>query len=61
VLGNDTDLDGDTLTAALVTNVIHGSLTLNANGGFTYTPSAGYNNTYSIGVNNTATVTIADQ
>ena len=42
MLANDTDLDGDTLTAALVTNVIHGSLTLNANGGFTYTPSAGY-------------------
>jgi uncharacterized delta-60 repeat protein len=42
VLGNDTDADGDTLTAALVANVTHGSLTLNPDGGFAYTPSPGY-------------------
>ena len=30
------------LTAAVVTSVTHGSLTLTANGGFTYTPTAGY-------------------
>lgn len=42
VLGNDGDLDGDTLTAVLVTGVSHGSLTLNANGSFTYTPSPNY-------------------
>ena len=42
VLGNDTNADGRTLTAALGTNVSHGSLTLNADGSFSYTPSAGY-------------------
>src|SRR5207247_1142649 len=43
VLGNDTDIDGDTLTAALVTGPAHGTLTLNANGSFTYTPAANFN------------------
>ncbi len=42
VLGNDTDPDGDPLTAVLVAGVNHGSLTLNANGSLTYTPTAGY-------------------
>ena len=42
VLGNDTDPNGDPLTAILVTGVSHGTLTLNANGSFTYTPNAGY-------------------
>src|SRR5207253_1403003 len=42
VLGNDTDLDGDTLTALLVANPVHGSLTLNANGSFTYAPLSNY-------------------
>src|SRR5439155_18327734 len=42
VLANDTDVDGDSLTAALVTNVTHGSLTLNAGGSFSYAPTAGY-------------------
>ena len=40
VLGNDTDVDSTTLTAALVGPAIAG-LTFNANGGFTYTPAAG--------------------
>ena len=43
VLGNDSDVDGDPLSAALVTGPSHGSLTLNANGAFTYTPVANYN------------------
>jgi VCBS repeat-containing protein len=43
VLGNDTDADGDALTAILVTGPAHGALTLNANGSFTYTPAANYN------------------
>src|SRR6185312_2264485 len=40
-LGNDTDPDpGDTLTAALVTGPIHGTLTgTSAAGAFTYTPT----------------------
>jgi VCBS repeat-containing protein len=42
VLGNDEDVDGDTLTAVLVSGPSHGTLTLNANGGFTYTPAANY-------------------
>ncbi len=42
VLGNDTDAELDTLTAALLTTTANGSLTLNANGSFTYTPNAGF-------------------
>jgi hypothetical protein len=40
VLANDTDPDGDTLTAALVTAPSHGTVSLGAGGGFTYTPGA---------------------
>jgi VCBS repeat-containing protein len=66
VLSNDTDSDGNTLTAALVANVSHGTLTLNSNGSLTYTPAANYNGTDSftyrandgIANSNTATVTI---
>jgi VCBS repeat-containing protein len=43
VLGNDSDQDGDTLTAILNSGPTHGTLSLNANGGFTYTPNANYN------------------
>ena len=43
VLGNDTDADGNTLTAILVNGPAHGTLTLNANGSLSYTPAAGYN------------------
>jgi len=42
VLGNDTDANGDALTAVLVGGAAHGVLTLNANGSFTYAPNAGY-------------------
>ena len=38
VLGNDSDADGDPLTAVLVSGVSNGSLTLNSDGSFTYTP-----------------------
>ncbi len=43
VLGNDTDADGETLTAIVDVTTSNGSLTLNADGSFTYTPNANYN------------------
>ncbi|MDH3294493.1 MAG: tandem-95 repeat protein, partial [Acidimicrobiia bacterium] len=43
VLDNDSDPDGDPLTAVLDTNVSHGVLTLAADGSFTYTPDTDYN------------------
>lgn len=42
VLANDDAREGGAMSAAVVTNVAHGTLVLNANGGFTYTPSPGY-------------------
>ena len=42
LLANDTDEDGDPLTAVLVANAQHGRLTLNADGSFVYTPNAGF-------------------
>jgi VCBS repeat-containing protein len=45
VLHNDTDADGNTLTAFLATNPNHGTLSLNPNGAFTYTPTSGYSGT----------------
>ncbi len=42
VLVNDTDADDATLTAVLVDNVEHGSLTLKADGTFSYSPSANF-------------------
>jgi VCBS repeat-containing protein len=45
VLGNDTDPDGDSLSAVVVSGPAHGSLNLNADGGFTYTPAANFNGT----------------
>jgi VCBS repeat-containing protein len=43
VLSNDTDTDGDPLTAILVSGPAHGSLTLNADGSFAYTPNPDFN------------------
>jgi subtilisin family serine protease len=40
VLGNDTDADGNSLTAILVSGVSHGTLNFNSNGSFSYTPSS---------------------
>ena len=42
VLGNDTDPEGTTLTAVLVTNVTNGTLALAPDGGFTYTPATNF-------------------
>jgi len=42
VLENDSDVDGDTLTAVYVSDPVHGNLTLNEDGSFTYTPESGY-------------------
>lgn len=42
VLGNDSDPNGDPLTALLVTGSANGNLILAANGSFTYTPSANF-------------------
>lgn len=41
VLANDSDADGDALTASLVSGTAHGTLELNPDGSFTYTPNAG--------------------
>src|SRR4029453_13434296 len=43
VLQNDTDADGDTMTAALVGGTANGSVSLAADGSFDYTPSANFN------------------
>ena len=39
VLGDDSDIDGDALTATLVSGPSHGTVTLGADGSFTYTPA----------------------
>jgi len=65
VLANDSDGDGETLTAVLDTNVANGTLVLNTNGSFTYTPNANYNGSDSFtyhaqaGADNTAPVTVS--
>jgi len=45
VLANDTDLDGDTLSASLTQDAEHGQVVLNADGSFTYTPEADFSGT----------------
>jgi VCBS repeat-containing protein len=47
VLGNDSDANGDALTAVLATAPASGTLTLNANGSFVYTPVSNYTGTTS--------------
>ncbi|MDH5536973.1 MAG: Ig-like domain-containing protein, partial [Betaproteobacteria bacterium] len=42
VLANDKDVDGDTLSAALVQGPQNGALTFNADGSFTYTPNENF-------------------
>ena len=67
VLGNDVDVDGDSLTATMASGPTKGAVTLAANGSFTYTPNAGVIGTDSFtytasdgrGGSDTATATIA--
>jgi VCBS repeat-containing protein len=42
LLGNDTDVEGSSLTALLVTSPKHGKLTLNADGSFVYKPVSNF-------------------
>jgi hypothetical protein len=45
VLGNDTDANGDGLTAILVSGPAHGALALQSDGSFAYTPPADFHGT----------------
>ena len=67
VLANDGDVDGDALTAELVSDVSNGTLDLEADGSFAYAPAADFNGTdgfvYTVsnetgGVSAPATVTL---
>ncbi|MBL8821153.1 MAG: tandem-95 repeat protein [Planctomycetia bacterium] len=66
VLLNDSDPDGNLLTASLVVGPLNGSLFLNPNGSFSYTPLPGFQGTDSftyrasdgIALSNIATVTL---
>jgi VCBS repeat-containing protein len=42
VLANDTDPDGDALTAQLASSTANGTVSLQSDGSFTYTPNAGF-------------------
>ncbi len=67
LLGNDSDVDGDTLTIASVTSGTGGTATLNGDGTVTFTPNANFNGpadfSYTVTdgslTSNTATVTVA--
>ena len=66
VLGNDSDVDGDTLTVQSHTAASNGTVVVNGDGSFSYTPNADFNGTdtftYTVTDSNggtaTATVTI---
>ncbi|WPU97007.1 MBG domain-containing protein [Mucilaginibacter sabulilitoris] len=65
ILGNDTDADGDPLTAILVFGPANGTLILNLNGSFTYTSTGATNDQFTYKVNdgkgdgNTITVSLS--
>ncbi len=54
VLGNDSDVDGDTLSVASVTQGAHGTVAINGDGTVTYTPAPNFNGT------DTFTYTVSD-
>jgi large repetitive protein len=66
VLTNDADIDGDSLTPAVVTQPANGTATVNGDGTITYTPNVGFSGTDSFTYvasdgtlnSNTATVTL---
>ncbi|MGE3277967.1 MAG: Ig-like domain-containing protein [Vicinamibacterales bacterium] len=64
VLANDSDVDGDTLTVASVTQPVSGAVTINPNATLTYTPVGGFSGTVSFtytaadGHGGTATATV---
>ncbi len=66
LLGNDTDVDGNTLTIASVTSVTGGTAVLNLDGTVTFTPNANFNGAASFSYvasdgttsSNSATVTV---
>jgi len=66
VLANDTDADGDTLTAATTSNPVYGTVTMQPSGAFTYTPNTNFYGTDSFSYeandgttdSNTAVVTL---
>ncbi|NHA07849.1 T9SS type B sorting domain-containing protein [Mucilaginibacter sp. HC2] len=64
ILGNDTDADGDPLTAILVSGPANGTLTLNSNGSFIYSSTSTANDQFTYKANdgkvdgNTVTVTL---
>ncbi len=45
VLTNDSDIENQTLTATIITNVSNGTLTLNSNGTYNYVPNSNFNGT----------------
>jgi N-acetylneuraminic acid mutarotase len=45
VLGNDSDTDGDSLTATMVGSPLHGTVNLETDGSFVYTPTTGFTGT----------------
>lgn len=62
VLGNDTDVEGDSLSASVASGPSNGTLTLHADGSFAYTPNPGFSGadsfTYRANDSNIAAVTI---
>ena len=64
ILANDSDLEGDPITAILVINVANGVLVLNPDGSFSYTPNQGFSGTDSFsymandGVSNSNIITV---